>query len=156
MSLFWSQKKTSETPINKGAVKVAKPTKGKATKQLSSAKVVEDKETKKETAISVPSVSLSSQSSSISNTAGVILRPRITEKSGMLSQMGVYTFEVTKLANKSSISHAIKALYKVNPVKVAIANLPARHVFVKGRRGMVAGVRKALVTLKKGDKIDFV
>ena len=74
----------------------------------------------------------------------------------MLSQIGVYTFEVTKFANKSSISQAVKALYKVTPVKIAIANLPARNVFVKGRRGVVAGVRKALVTLKAGEKIEFV
>jgi large subunit ribosomal protein L23 len=90
------------------------------------------------------------------NTASVILRPRITEKSGVLSQTGVYTFEVTKGANKNSVALAVKALYKVTPVKVAMLNNPARNVFIRGRRGVVPGVRKAMVTLKKGDKIDFV
>lgn len=94
--------------------------------------------------------------SSISNVAGAILRPRITEKSGILSQMGVYTFEISRGANKNSVSSAVKALYKVVPVKVAILNNPAKNVFVRGRKGVVPGVRKALVTLKKGDKIDFV
>ena len=85
-----------------------------------------------------------------------ILRPRVTEKSGVMSQDGKYTFEVYKSANKRSIIEAVNALYKVKPVKVTIINVPARNVFVKGRRGIVAGFKKAIVTLKKGDKIDFV
>lgn len=93
---------------------------------------------------------------SSSHSAAVILRPRVTEKSGILSQTGVYTFEVAKNSNKDSIAKAVKALYKVSPIRVAITNLPAKNVFVKGRKGMVSGVKKALVTLKKGDKIDFV
>ncbi|MES2215680.1 MAG: 50S ribosomal protein L23 [Patescibacteria group bacterium] len=97
---------------------------------------------------------VSNSSSTVGN--DVILRPRITEKSGVLSQIGVYTFEVTKSANKSMISRAVASLYKVTPIKIAIVNLPAKNVLVRGRRGVVAGTRKALVTLKKGDKIDFV
>ncbi|MEK7609772.1 MAG: 50S ribosomal protein L23 [Patescibacteria group bacterium] len=95
-------------------------------------------------------------SGSFSSTADAIIRPRITEKSGILSQSGVYTFEVTRNSNKAEIGSAIKSLYKVTPTKVAIVNLPTKSVFVKGRRGTVSGIRKALVTLRKGDKIDFV
>ncbi len=90
------------------------------------------------------------------NTASVIIRPRVTEKSGLLSQGGVYTFEVTKNSNKVMVSKAIFALYKVHPVKVAIVNTPTRNVFVKGRKGTVAGIKKAIITVKKGEKIDFV
>lgn len=97
-----------------------------------------------------------STSMSAFNSSAAILRPRITEKSGVLSQGGVYTFEVTLGANKNSVASAIKSLYKVTPIKVAMLNNPAKNVFVRGRRGVVPGVRKALVTLKKGDKIDFV
>jgi large subunit ribosomal protein L23 len=85
-----------------------------------------------------------------------IIRPRITEKSGLLSQTGVYTFEVGRSANKHSIAKAVKALYKVTPVKVAVMNAPTKKVFLRGKKGRVAGFRKALVTLKAGDKIDFV
>lgn len=90
------------------------------------------------------------------SSASVILRPRITEKSGLLSQTGVYTFEVYESATKPGISEAMKALYKVTPLRINIVNLPAKNVFVKGRWGSVAGTKKAVVTLKKGDKIDFV
>lgn len=85
-----------------------------------------------------------------------VIRPRITEKSGILSQGGVYTFEVPKSATKQSVAGAIRALYKVTPVKVAMVNLPPKNVFIRGRRGRVSGVRKAIVTVKKGEKIDFV
>lgn len=88
--------------------------------------------------------------------ASVILRPHVTEKSGVASQAGVYTFQVAPGANKNSIARAIISLYKVTPVKITVTNLPAKNVFMRGKRGVVAGVRKAVVTVKKGDKIDFV
>lgn len=95
---------------------------------------------------------------SVSSTdaASAIVRPRITEKSGLLSQSGVYTFEIAEGATKQTVAKAIRSIYKVAPVKVAIVNLPATRVFVRGRKGMTSGVRKAMVTLKKGEKIDFV
>lgn len=102
--------------------------------------------------MSVPAL----KSESASNAASIIIRPRITEKSGLLSQGGVYTFEVMRNANKQSISRAITALYKVTPVKIAVINTVMKNVFIKGRRGTVAGIRKAVVTVKKGEKIDFV
>lgn len=85
-----------------------------------------------------------------------IIKPRITEKSGLLSQNGVYTFEISKNATKPEIEKTIKKMYKVTPVKIAIVNLPARNVFVRGKRGRVSAIKKAIVTVKKGEKIDFI
>lgn len=95
-------------------------------------------------------------SGTFSSATEAIIRPHITEKSGFLSRGGTYTFQVADSATKSSVAKAVGALYKVTPVKVAIINLPRKRVFVKGRKGTVSGVRKAMVTLKKGDKIDFI
>ena len=87
----------------------------------------------------------------------IIKKPRITEKSGIQAEMlGVYTFEVTAEANKKNITKAIKEIYKVTPVKVNITHLPAKKVFSRGKVGMRSGVKKAVVYLKKGDKIEFV
>ncbi len=92
-----------------------------------------------------------------SNHNHLILRPRITEKSGMLAEStNLYTFEVEKNSNKHTIAKAIKSLYKVTPTKVRIVNLPAKRVLVRGKRGMQSSIKKALVYLKKGDKIEFV
>lgn len=95
-------------------------------------------------------------SSSSSDIVSVIVRPHITEKSGILSQGGVYTFEVSKNANKVMVKKAINTLYKVLPVNVSIINTSVKNVFVRGRKGKVGSIKKAIVTLKKGDKIDFV
>ncbi len=92
----------------------------------------------------------------------IIKKPRITEKSGLQAEGangtggGVYTFEVTAEANKKNIAKAVKELYKVTPVKVNITNLPAKKIFSRGKIGRKSGVRKAVVYLKKGDKIEFV
>lgn len=142
MALFGSKKKETAVKAEKAVAK--KPVAKKAVK----AEKVEKAE--KAVAVAAPASSVTS------SVVSVIIRPRITEKSGILSQTGVYTFEATKNANKASVAAAVKALYKVSPIKVAVLNNPAKNVIVRGRRGVVSGVRKALVTLKKGDKIEFV
>jgi large subunit ribosomal protein L23 len=86
----------------------------------------------------------------------IIIRPRITEKSGIMSEnSSIYTFEVRKNANKPMIAQAIKALYKVTPMKVRIINLPAKHVLVRGKRGTSNAIKKALIYFKKGEKINL-
>jgi large subunit ribosomal protein L23 len=94
------------------------------------------------------------------NTASVVLtRPRITEKATFLAGNetgGVYTFEVTSRANKALVSAAVKQLFKVTPAKVNIINTKAKTVFKRGKKGVVGGIKKAMVYLKKGDKIDIV
>ncbi len=85
----------------------------------------------------------------------IILRPRITEKSGIMNEkLNLYTFEVSKNATKPTIAKAIKTLYKVTPLKIRTINLPRKKVFVRGKNGAQSGVKKALVYLKKGDKIE--
>lgn len=91
-----------------------------------------------------------------SSIAGVIIRPHITEKTGILSQKGMYTFQVDRNANKQTISKAIKELYKVNPVKIAVIKIPMKNIFVRGKKGSIPGMKKAVVTVRKGEKIDFV
>ena len=86
----------------------------------------------------------------------IIIRPRITEKSGIMSEtLNLYTFEVAKDSTKQSIAKAIKTAYKVTPLKNRTINLPRKKVFVRGRNGSQPAVKKALVYLKKGDKIEF-
>ena len=56
------------------------------------------------------------------NLDAVIVAPRITEKSVRKGEQNVYTFEVKRDATKYEVRDAIKALYKVTPVKVNIVN----------------------------------
>lgn len=88
--------------------------------------------------------------------AQVIVRPHITEKSGMLSQTGVYTFEVSKNVSSRQISEAIQALYKVVPVKVSVTKIRSKKRMLRGIPGKTGGSKKAYVYLKKGDVIEFI
>ena len=89
----------------------------------------------------------------------VLRNPHVTERSSALSfnvEYPVYTFVVAENANKATVRLAVKKLYHVKPVRVNIVNIPPRQILVRGKRGSKPGFKKALVLLKKGDKIDFV
>jgi large subunit ribosomal protein L23 len=86
----------------------------------------------------------------------VIKNPRITEKGSYAAEQNVYTFDVVKDANKTEIKKMIFTLYKVKPVKVNILPVPKKNIMYRGQLGTRGGGKKALVFLKKGDKIEFV
>ena len=90
----------------------------------------------------------------VKNTS-VIIGPRVTEKSALGAEKGVYTFNVAPTTNKSEVVKAIKTLYKVTPVKVNITARKEKVVFLRGKMGVKAGGKKAVVYLKKGEKIAF-
>ena len=85
----------------------------------------------------------------------VAVTPRISEKAAVLSSSGKYVFDVPVTANKVEIRKAVEALYGV---KVQDVNT-ARGIGKAVQRGRIAGRRnrwkKAIVTLKKGQKIDL-
>ncbi len=86
----------------------------------------------------------------------IIKNPRITEKASFASEQNVYTFDISSGANKGEIKKVIFALYKVKPVKVNVLAVPRKKINARGKEGVKGGGRKALVYLKKGDKIEFV
>jgi large subunit ribosomal protein L23 len=86
----------------------------------------------------------------------LIKKPRITEKASFHAEQNVYTFDVSSSANKTEIKKAIFQLYKVKPVKVNVLAVPEKKIFVRGKVGKKQGGKKALVYLKKGDKIEII
>jgi large subunit ribosomal protein L23 len=72
------------------------------------------------------------------------------------SDRPVYVFEVAGSANKNQVALAVKEAYKVTPVQVNMINLKPKTVFSRGKYGKRSGIKKAVVFLKKGDKIEFV
>lgn len=92
------------------------------------------------------------------NLLAVIVGPRLTEKSVAQGEQNVYTFNVRRDATKFQIRDAIKALYKVTPVKVNTVNKkPAERLQgSRSRTKHVKGMKKAYVYLKKGDTINLV
>lgn len=86
----------------------------------------------------------------------VILRPHITEKATFSSEKSVYVFEIDRGATKPQIRESFKSKYKVTPVKISTVTIPAKQVYVRGKRGHKSGYRKAYVYLKKGEKIEVM
>lgn len=85
-----------------------------------------------------------------------VVKPRVTEKAGRLSEQGVYTFDVQKGAASSEIAKAIEAAYKVEVVKVSVAPVKEKAMFVRGKSGSTKAGKKAYVYLKKGQTIEFI
>lgn len=83
----------------------------------------------------------------------VVIGPRMTEKASAQSSANAYTFVVTKNATKGTVRDEIKKEYKVTPLAINITNMPRRNTFIRGKFGTQAGIKKAIVFLKKGDTI---
>lgn len=90
----------------------------------------------------------------------VLRRPLITEKNTRLMELGQYTFEVARDANKIQIKDAVERTFNVEVVAVNVMNVPGKERR-RARRGRPASVgrtpswKKAIVTLKEGQTIDL-
>ena len=87
------------------------------------------------------------------------VRPIITEKFSAMADKGRYAFVVAKDANKVEIKNAIEKAYGVTVEDVNTMNyigkVKMRYTQTKIMTGTVKRAKKAVVTLKKGDTIDF-
>lgn len=86
----------------------------------------------------------------------ILLRLRVTEKTALLSEKNGYTFLVADGATKPQIKAAVKELYKVTPVQVNVLAGVKKNIVRRGRKGVRGANKKAVVYLKKGDKIEFI
>jgi large subunit ribosomal protein L23 len=87
----------------------------------------------------------------------IIKRPLIlTEKGNRLrEEENQYLFEVARDANKVQIRNAVEALWKVSVLKVHTLNVRG-HMRRMGRgHAKTQNWKKAIVSLKQGDTIDF-
>ena len=86
----------------------------------------------------------------------LIKKPWITEKATGLKPKNQYVFLVQSGAAKPEIKKAIHILYKVDVVGVNVVNRPPKvKRSGRSRKGTQEGYRKAIVTVKDGQKIDL-
>lgn len=85
----------------------------------------------------------------------VIEKPLISEKSMKLAKIGLYTFIVGKKARKEEIKKAIEEKFEVEVEDVKTANFKDLKKLQKKVRAtfILRGFKKAIVKLKKGQKI---
>ena len=85
----------------------------------------------------------------------VLRRPLITEKNSMLQAQGKYAFEVAGKASKPQVKQAVEKAFKVDVTAVNMITVPGKTRRVGRQMVLTQSWKKAIVTLKSGDKIEF-
>lgn len=85
----------------------------------------------------------------------VIIRPVLSEKSTELSENKKYVFRVALRANKLMIKKAVKEIFNVTAERVNVMIVRGKQKRVRHQYGITPAWKKAIVTLKKGEKIDL-
>jgi len=85
----------------------------------------------------------------------IIIRPIVSEKTFDLIEQNRYTFEVAKSASKPQIADAISEIFGVTVTSVNTMNVNGKPRRVRLVKGKTRDWKKAVVTLKQGDKIDL-
>jgi large subunit ribosomal protein L23 len=90
----------------------------------------------------------------------ILRRPLVTEKMTILQDKRQYAFEVDTDANKVEIARAVEKKFNVTVESIRTLRLKGKAKSQLTRRGRFSGTtshwKKAIVTLKEGEKIDFV
>jgi len=86
----------------------------------------------------------------------VIKRPVITEKSTRAQENNKYSFDVNTKASKCDIRRAVEDIFKVTVEEVRTVSMPSKFKRVGRNTGRTSPWKKAIVTLKEGDRIEFM
>ena len=91
---------------------------------------------------------------------GIIIKPIVTEKmTGISEKMNRYGFRVSPDANKIQIKKAVEDMYNVTVTDVNTINYAGKKKSRYTKGGVVVGsvsaFKKAIVSVREGDKIDF-
>ncbi len=86
----------------------------------------------------------------------LIKKPLVTEKSGLAARSDKYAFLVETRANKKEIRENAENIYGVRVRKVNIINKPGKEKRAGKMVSRPADLKKAILTLEKGYKIDYL
>ncbi|MES2676985.1 MAG: 50S ribosomal protein L23 [Pseudomonadota bacterium] len=78
-----------------------------------------------------------------------------TEKSNKQLEQNKYCFEISADCDKTEIKASLKAIFNVDVIKVNISNVTGKIKRFKGIIGKRSSYKKALVTIKEGQSINF-
>lgn len=85
----------------------------------------------------------------------ILIEPWITEAATVAIELNKYVFKVSSNATKAQIKNAIEAVYKVTVTGVNVVNISRKRRNYGRTLGWKSGYRKAIVTVKIGDKIEL-
>jgi len=90
------------------------------------------------------------------NLQQILLQPTITEKATLLQESGKYTFRIAAAANKVQVKEAVEKSFNVAVLDVNITKLRGKRKRYGPRFKKMPDVKKAVVTLKPGDRINLI
>ena len=88
------------------------------------------------------------------NSNDVIIRPVISEKTTEMMELNKYVFKVAMGANKLMVRQAVQELFGVRPERVNVMLMRGKNRRLRWKTGRRSAWKKAIITLKPGDKID--
>lgn len=86
----------------------------------------------------------------------LIKQPWVTEKAGSISSLRKYVFIVNPKANKAEIKKTLEAIYGVKIIDVKIIKVKGKRKRLGRSTGTTSAHKKAIITLKEGQKIDVM
>lgn len=85
----------------------------------------------------------------------IILSPIVTEKTNTQLNNRKYSFSISGSASKEDIKKSIETIFGVDVEKINIINTEDKVKRFKGTIGKRSSVKKAIVTIKNGQEINF-
>jgi large subunit ribosomal protein L23 len=83
----------------------------------------------------------------------ILIEPVLSEKANILREEGKYVFKVDPRANKIQIKEAVRRLFNVHPVSCTVMVVGGKPKRQRNRAGYTSTWKKAIVRLKKDEKI---
>lgn len=85
----------------------------------------------------------------------IIKQPVVTEKTTKISENNQFVFKVENTSSKLDIKKAVEKIFKVKVKSVNTIKIKGKTKVFKGTKGRRSDYKKAVVTLKKGETLDY-
>jgi len=95
------------------------------------------------------------KTNNMQNILGIIKYPVISDKATRLLELNKYTFMIDRKVNKFTIKNVIEYFFNVNVIKINTLNTAQKKRTVGRFSGYKSNYKKAIITLKEGDKINL-
>ena len=89
------------------------------------------------------------------NTYEIIKQPVVTEKTTKMSENNQFVFKVESTSSKENIKKAVEKLFKVKIKSINTIKIKGKTKIFKGTKGRRSDYKKAVVTLKSGETLDY-
>ena len=89
------------------------------------------------------------------NIYNIIKNPVVTEKTTKIAENNQFVFKVDVSSSKESIKMAVEKIFKVKVKNINTIKIKGKTKIFKGTKGRRADYKKAIVSLKEGETLDY-